>query len=158
EEPDPRRIRAPFVDRDGITDDQDYVGFLLDVENQHRAAIDFWIGPRGIQADSVFNEGTFTEDFGPDYFWQSAGRIGPDAWTAEVAVPLSSLRYPKRDKQAWALMLYRVYPREFNYQIYNVRVPRGSSCFLCQSATIELEGLPQTPHLVVAPYGALTNT
>jgi hypothetical protein len=158
EEPDPRRIRAPFVDRDGITDDQDYVGILLDVENQHRAAIDFWIGPRGIQADSVFNEGTFTEDFGPDYFWQSAGRIGPDAWTAEVAIPLSSLRYPKSDKQAWALMLYRTYPREFNYQFYSVRVPRGSSCFLCQSATIELEGLPQTPHLVVAPYGALTST
>jgi hypothetical protein len=158
EEPDPRRIRAPFVDRDGITDDQDYVGILLDVENQHRAAIDFWIGPRGIQSDSVFNEGTFTEDFGPDYFWRSAGSIGPGGWAAEVAIPLSSLRYPKGGKQEWALMLYRVYPREFNYQLYNVPVPRGASCFLCQSATVELEGLPQTPHLIVAPYGALTST
>ncbi len=159
QDPDIRKLRAPYVDRDGITDDQDYVGVLLDVENQHRAAIDFWIGPRGIQADSVFNEGTFTEDFGPDYFWQSAAAIGPDGWTAEVAIPLSSLRYAEKDPQDWALMLYRVYPRDFNYQFYNVKVPRGAACFLCQSATVEnISGLPRSAHLVVAPYAAGSST
>ena len=104
EDPDISKLRAPFVDRDGINDDQDYVGILLDVENQNHSAIDFWIGPTGIQADSVFFEGTFTEDFGPDYFWQSAGWIGPSSWNAEVAIPLSSLRYPKKDPQDWALI------------------------------------------------------
>ncbi len=159
QDPDLRRLRAPFVDRDGISDDQDYVGILLDVENQHRAAIDFWIGPRGIQADSVFNEGSSTEDFGPDYFWQSASVIGSDSWAAEVAIPLSSLRYPEKDPQDWALMLYRIYPREFNYQLFSVRVPRGSSCFLCQSATVEaISGLPKGAHVVVAPYGAVSST
>ena len=154
EDPDISKLRAPFVDRDGINDDQDYVGILLDVENQNHSAIDFWIGPRGIQADSVFFEGTFQEDFGPDYFWQSAGAIGSDSWTAEVAIPLSSLRYPKNDPQDWALMLYRTYPRDRNYQFYNVRVPRGFSCFLCNSATIEgITGLPQGAHWVLAPYG-----
>ena len=65
EDPDISKIRAPYVDRDGITDDQDYVGILLDVENAHRAAIDFWIGPRGIQADSVFNEATVQRGLRP---------------------------------------------------------------------------------------------
>src|SRR5437868_8824953 len=37
EEPNPAKIRAPYVDRDGISDDQDYVGVLLDVENQRHA-------------------------------------------------------------------------------------------------------------------------
>jgi len=159
EEPDVRKIRAPYVDRDGITDQQDYVGILLDVENQHRAAIDFWIGPQGIQADSVFNEGSFNEDFGPDYFWNSAGRIDASSWSVEVAIPLSSLRYPDKDPQDWALMLYRVYPREFNRQFFNVRVPRGTSCFLCQSATLTgITGLPRGAHLVVAPYAAGEST
>jgi hypothetical protein len=159
EDPDIRKIRAPFVDRDGINDDQDYVGILLDVENQHHSAIDYWIGPRGIQADSVFNEGTSSEDFGPDYFWQSAGRIGTDSWVAEVAIPLSSIRYSNEDPQDWALILYRIYPRDRNYQINSVRIPRGVSCFLCQSATIEgITGLPQGAHWVVAPYGAITHT
>ena len=159
EDPNISKLRAPFVDRDGINDDQDYVGILLDVENQDHSAIDFWIGPTGIQADSVFFEGTFNEDFGPDYFWQSAGWTGPASWAAEVAIPLSSLRYPKNDPQDWALMLYRTYPRDRNYQFYSVRVPRGSSCFLCNSATVEgITGLPQGAHWVLAPYGAMTNT
>ena len=159
DDPDVSKIRAPFVDRDGINDDQDYVGVLLDVENQHHSAIDYWIGPTGIQADSVFNEGTFNEDFGPDYFWQSAGRIGSDGWTAEVAIPLSSIRYSEADPQDWALTLYRIYPRDRNYQIYSVPVPRGASCFLCQTATLEgITGLPKGAHFVVAPYGAVTNT
>jgi hypothetical protein len=103
--------------------------------------------------------GTFNEDFGPDYFWQSAGRIGSDGWTAEVAIPLSSIRYSEADPQDWALTLYRVYPRDRNYQIYSVPVPRGASCFLCQTATLEgITGLPKGAHYVVAPYGAVTNT
>jgi len=159
QDPDISKLRAPFVDRDGINDDQDYVGVLLDVENTNHSAIDFWIGPTGIQADSVFNEGTFNEDFGPDYFWESAGRIGADGWSVEVAIPLSSLRYPEKDPQDWALALYRVYPREFNYQLYSVKVPHGSNCFLCQSATVEgITGLPQGMHYVVAPYAAGSST
>jgi hypothetical protein len=159
QDPDMSKLRAPFVDRDGINDDQDYVGILLDVENSDRSAIDFWIGPRGIQADSVFFEGSFNEDFGPDYFWESAGRIGADGWSVEVAIPLSSLRYPEKDPQDWALALYRIYPREFNYQIYSVRLPRGSSCFLCHSARVEgITGLPRGAHYVVAPYAAGSST
>jgi len=99
EEPDVSKIRAPFVDRDGITDQQDYVGVLLDVDNSRHAAVDFWISPRGIQTDSILNESPFGEDNAPDYFWKSAGKIGTGSWTAEVAIPLSSLhRGPRRSR------------------------------------------------------------
>ena len=154
-EPDIGKIRAPYVDRDGVTDQQDYVGILLDVDNARRSAVDFWINPRGIQTDSMLNESPFGEDTAPDWFWDSAGRIGTDSWTAEVRIPLASLRYPNKDPQDWALIVYRVWPREYNYQFYNVRIPRGSSCFLCWSATVqEIEGLPQGMHYVLAPYAA----
>ncbi len=155
EEPDIAKIRAPFVDRDGVTDQQDYVGILLDVDNARRSAVDFWINPRGIQTDSMLNESPFGEDTAPDWFWQSAGKIGKDSWTVEVAIPLSSLRYPNKDPQDWALMVYRVWPRDYNYQFYSVRMPRGSSCFLCWSATLQgIGGLPQGAHYVLAPYAA----
>ncbi len=159
EEPDPRKIRAPYVDRDGVTDLQDYVGILLDVDNAHRSAVDFWIGPNGIQTDTILTESPFGEDAAPDFFWESAGRVGADSWTVEVAIPLSSLRYPRKDPQDWSLIVYRVYPREFNYQFYSVRLPRGSSCFLCWGATLEgIAGLPQGAHYVVAPYAAGLST
>ena len=74
EEPETSKIRAPYVDRDGVTDQQDYVGILLDVDNSRRSAVDFWIGPNGIQTDSMLNESPFGEDTSPDWFWESAGR------------------------------------------------------------------------------------
>ena len=155
EEPDIAKIRAPYVDRDGVTDQQDYVGILLDVDNARRSAVDFWINPRGIQTDSMLNESPFGEDTAPDWFWDSVGKIGKDSWTAEVRIPLASLRYPNKNPQDWALIVYRVWPREFNYQFYSSRIPRGSSCFLCWSGTVQgIEGLPQGMHYVLAPYAA----
>jgi len=155
EEPDMGKLRAPYVDRDGVTDQMDYVGILLDVDNARRSAVDFWINPRGIQTDSMLNESPFGEDTSPDWFWNSAGKIGANSWTVEVAIPLASLRYPKKDPQDWALMVYRVWPRDFNYQFYSVRMPRGSNCFLCWSATVQnIAGLPQGMHYVLAPYAA----
>jgi hypothetical protein len=155
EEPDMSKLRAPFVDREGVTDQQDYVGILLDVDNSRRSAVDFWINPRGIQTDSMLNESPFGEDTAPDWFWQSAAKIGKGSWTVEVAIPLSSLRYPKKDPQDWALMVYRVWPREYNYQFYSARIPRGSNCFLCWSPTLAgIAGLPQGMHYVLAPYAA----
>src|SRR5262249_1435741 len=82
EEPDIGKVRAPYVDRDGVTDQQDYVGILLDVDNSRRSAVDFWINPRGIQTDSMLNESPFGEDTAPDSFWQSAGGRGEDSGAA----------------------------------------------------------------------------
>ena len=42
----------------------------------------------------ILNDATGNEDFSPDYFWQSAGRVDAAGWQVEMAVPLSSLRFP----------------------------------------------------------------
>ena len=50
-------------------------------------------------------------------------------------------------------MLYRNYPRDFRYQMFNIRLPRGGNCFICRGTTSTgLAGLPSGGHLVVAPY------
>ena len=70
-----------------------------------------------------------------------------------MRVPFSSLRYPKGDPRTWRIMLYRNYPRDYRYQFFNVRLPRGGSCFICRGTTLEgLAGLPSGGHLVLAPY------
>ena len=49
--------------------------------------------------------------------------------------------------------LYRNYPREFHYQFFSARLPRGGNCLVCRSNTlVGLEGLPSGGHLVTAPY------
>ena len=153
EDPDPRAMRAPFADRDDIGNGfSDYGGILLDPRNTGRTATFFVVTPRNIQYDSTMDDGS-GEDSSPDYFWQSATRIGEHGWTLEIRIPFSSLRYRSGDPQTWTILLYRNYPRTYHYQFFSAKLPRDDNCFVCRSNTlVGLEHLPSGGHLVAAPY------
>lgn len=154
DDPHPGAIRAPFGDRDTIGSALDYGGVILDPGNTGRTAILFLGNPRGIQYDAVSDDGS-GEDSSPDFFWDSAARIGEKGWTLEIRIPFSSIRYPKANVQTWGVMLYRNYPRDFRYQFFSTRLPRGGNCFICNSTTLEgLKDLPSSGGLVVAPYAS----
>ena len=156
-DPQPAAIRAPFVDRDQVLADQDYVAVMLDTQNDRRAAAVFRVNPRGVQTDSVLNDGNQTEDFSPDFFYESAAKITAEGWTAELRIPLSSLRYPDRDPQAWGVILSRNYPRDFDYIMASTHLPKGRNCYVCYATALNgLTGLPRGGHMTVAPYSTAT--
>ena len=153
DDPQPTAIRAPFVDRDQVLADQDYVSVVLDTQNDRRSAFVFRVNPRGVQTDSILNDANDTEDFAPDFFYESAARITATGWTAEMRIPLASLRYPVRDPQSWGVILTRNYPRDFRYIMASTRLPKGRNCFVCYASTLSgLSGLPAGGHLTLAPY------
>jgi hypothetical protein len=153
EDPDPKKIRAPLTDRDGVGSDQDFAGIFLDTRHDGRSALELFVNPRGAQSDGVTNDATGQEDFSPDIFWDSAARITGRGWEMEMRLPLTSLRYPKADPQTWGIIFYRNYPRDFRYQITSVPVPKGNNCLVCHEMDLSgLTGLPSSNHLVVAPY------
>jgi hypothetical protein len=155
DDPDPSRIRAPYVDRDLVIGNQDNVALYLDTRNDRRSAQEFRVNPRGIQSDGVFNDANFNEDFSPDFHYQTAARVTPTGWTAEMKIPLSSLRYGGSDPQTWRILVWRNYPRDFRYAIYSSPLPRGSNCYLCHMREIAgFTGLPSSSHLVIAPYAS----
>jgi hypothetical protein len=74
-----------------------------------------------------------------------------------MRIPFSSLRYGTADPQTWGVLLYRNRPRQFRTLIYNVKLPRGSNCFICHEGKITgLAGLPRVSHFVLAPYSTLS--
>jgi hypothetical protein len=149
---EPGKIRAPYGDRDNVPSTTDYGGIILDTQGEARRAILFLANPHGIQYDANSDDAS-GEDNSPDYFWESAARITPQGWVLELRVPFSSLRYKKQDPQQWNIMLYRNRPREFRYQYFSMKIPKGSNCFICRSnPLVGLTGLPAGGHLVVAPY------
>ncbi len=75
DDPDPSRIRAPYVDRDNVSSDTDYAGILLDTRHDRRTAIEFLANPRGVQYDALQDDSSGNEDTSIDLFWDSAGRI-----------------------------------------------------------------------------------
>ena len=155
DDPDARKIRAPYVDRDQVIGTDDNVAIFLDTRNDRRSAQEFRVSPRGIQADAVLNDANGNEDFSPDFYYDTAARITDQGWQAEVRIPLSSLRYPRADPQKWGIIIWRNYPRDFRYAIYSSPQPRGANCLVCLSRELTgLTALPSSTHLVVAPYAS----
>ena len=155
DDPDPGKIRAPYVDRDNVFGDQDNFSVFIDPHNDRRTAQEFRVNPRGIQGDAIYYDANGNEDFAPDFYYAAAARITDRGWTAEIRIPFSSLRYPKTDPQTWGLLLSRNYPRDYRRILYSSPLPRNSNCLLCHSGALSgLAGLPSSQHLVVAPYAS----
>ncbi|HKE15760.1 MAG TPA: DUF5916 domain-containing protein [Kofleriaceae bacterium] len=154
-DPHPDDIRAPLADRDNVPQNTDYGGIIVDPTNTGKTAILMLVNARGVQYDAVTDDTTGQEDSSPDFFWASAARITERGWTLEMRVPFSSLRYPRREKQTWRIMLYRNRSRDFRYQYFSTRLPRGGNCFICKSnVLVGLERLPSGGGIVFAPYAS----
>jgi len=159
EDPKPQAIRAPYSDRDNIGNGfNDYGGVLIDAGNTGKTGTFFVVSPHNIQYDSITDDSS-GEDSSPDFFWESATKLTDRGWTLEMRIPFSSLRYKTGDPQTWGILLYRNYPRDFHYQFFSARMPRGSNCFVCRSnVLVGLEHLPSGGHVVAAPYVSASQT
>ncbi len=153
EDPEPSKIRAPFVDRDAVIGTDDNIAVFLDTRNDKRSALELRVNPRGIQGDGIYNDANQNEDFSPDFFYDTAAKIGDKGWSAEYRIPFSSLRYDQRDPQTWNILVWRNYPRDFRYAFHSSPIPRGSNCLVCFThPLVGLSSLPEAGHLVAAPY------
>jgi len=158
DDPEPSKIRAPFVERDQVVGTDDNIAVFIDARNDKRSALELRVNPRGIQADGIFDDATQTEDFSPDFFYDTAAKITSEGWQAEFRIPLTTLRYPKTDPQTWNILIWRNWPRDFRYAFYSAPIDRGSPCYICHThALIGITQLPSSHHLVVAPYATASN-
>ena len=159
EDPEPEKIRAYFRDRDlGWNDD--YVALIIDTFNGRRRAFSFSVTPLGIQTDETFNEVGGGWDGSWDAIWDSMGVITDDGYIVEVAIPFSSLRFPRsEERQTWRILVERFYPRNQNIRMRNVPQDRNNACYLCQAAEISgFENLKQRNQLEIIPsFTASTN-
>jgi uncharacterized protein DUF5916/cellulose/xylan binding protein with CBM9 domain len=152
-DPEPGKIRAPFVERDKIVGTDDNVAVFLDTRNDRRSAVELRVNPRGNQTDAVYNDNSGNEDLSPDFFYDTAAQLTADGWTAEMRIPLSSLRYPKQAENRWGILVWRNYPRDQRYAFHSSPIARGSNCWICTSRELTgLTGLPGGGHFVAAPY------
>lgn len=161
DDPRPSDIRARYVERDHVRSDQDFAGVILDTRNDGRTATEFFANAYGIQDDAADDESSTgnSEDFAPDFHWESAAAITPAGWQVEMRIPFASLRYSRGDPQTWGIIVLRNWMRDFRYQFASNRSPRESNCFICHATKLEgLSGLPHAGHVVVAPYATLAES
>jgi Domain of unknown function (DUF5916)/Carbohydrate family 9 binding domain-like len=133
-DPDPSAIRAHLTDRDSAFSD-DFVGIVLDTFNDERRAFEFFVNPLGVQMDMFNDDVGGNEDESWDAIWDSAGRIGAEGYVVEIAIPWSSLRFPRTEgEQTWGFDALRFYPRSQRHRISSHPLDRNVTCYLCQAS------------------------
>ena len=98
---DPSIMRANRVDRDRAASD-DLMTVYFDTFMDQQRGYDFDVNGYGVQGDGIISAGS--RRGGPiphaDRSWntlfETGGQIVEDGYTAEMAIPFKSLRYPKR--------------------------------------------------------------
>jgi len=151
-DPEPGRVRARLTDRDTAFQD-DFVGLIVDTFNDELRAFEFFVNPLGVQMDLVVDDVAGTEDESWDAIWNSAGRLTADGYTAEIAIPYTSLRFQRiQSDQTWGLDLVRIYPRDRRFLYALNRRDRNINCYVCQfTKIVGFDGAEPGRNLEVTP-------
>lgn len=105
-DPTPDNIKKELVERDNIGND-DVFAVTVNGYNDRQQAMMFMIQASGVQADAkIFHNAN--DDFSWNAVWYSAVKIHEKGWTAELKIPYSELRFPKKDVQLWGINFMRI--------------------------------------------------
>lgn len=145
---EPDKIKAAVANRDTIRGD-DFICINLDSFNDRQSLYAFYVNPFGIQADSRYASGN--EDFSVDFVWASAGRIDPDGYTVEMAVPFKSIRYAGKRRVEMSIWFERRISRRAEHSSYPALDPARGNAFLTQMMPLELEDIKKYTLLEILP-------
>ena len=170
---DPALMRANRIDRDQAFED-DNVAIYFDTFLDQNRAYRFSVNGYGVQGDAIVNArgysrsargrrtGSYsssrneipTGDSSWDALFESGGRIVGDGFTAEMAIPFKSLRYPARGPDVphrWGFQIVREVRGKDENQVW-APVTRNVSGFLTQVGVLEgMTNLSLSRNLEILP-------
>ncbi|MCU0275449.1 MAG: carbohydrate binding family 9 domain-containing protein [Acidobacteria bacterium] len=132
---DPGKIKAAMAKRDGI-DMDDWIGVVLDTFGDKQGGYLFEVNPLGVQMDGRINaDGNGDASF--DTVWESKGCIHDKGYSAEMAIPFKSLRYPFKKQITMGLLVSRFIGRKSEQTSFPELSPEGGA-IMTQAQRIEL--------------------
>ncbi|MEO7850882.1 MAG: DUF5916 domain-containing protein [Rubrivivax sp.] len=126
----PAHIRDLPVRYDQVNRTQDFVVVYVDPIGSKRSAQFFRVNAAGSMGDGLHTASDDSEDFSPDFDWDSAVQRTNEGWTAVLRLPFASLRYDAGGQQAWRIMVARRLPRDDFHLITSMPVPRDAPSFI----------------------------
>jgi hypothetical protein len=145
--------------RDSPLDQTDSFQIILDTYRDELTGFVFGTNPAGIEYDGqvtregeggAFSAGGFNKNW--DGVWDVRAAISEIGWTAELAIPFTTLRYPRGDTQAWSLNMQRNI-RRHNEQSFWAPVPVQFHLYrLALAGTLYELSVPQERNLKLMPY------
>jgi hypothetical protein len=152
---DPDRILARTLARDDFSFmADDLFAVAIDPGRTGRDGVWFATNPLGAQFDAqIVNEGRIF-DTAWDAVWEVRSRVGAAGWTAEMRIPLSSLRFGDASPVILGFNFHRLI-RRHNEETYLPAIPReyGDETALSLALPVVLEGVRGCAALQILPHG-----
>lgn len=151
-----KAIRVPDLRRDFDFYTNDIFGISLDPFLDKRNAIAFQTNPYGAQRDLLcFDDQFFDRDW--DALWRVRTQRNQNGWSAEIAIPWKTLRYPKGSTE-WGINFYRNARRLNQSSTWNP-YPRSTNSYRMAYAgrITGIKAPPPSANIRINPY-SLFNT
>ncbi|HEX7123383.1 MAG TPA: DUF5916 domain-containing protein [Gemmatimonadaceae bacterium] len=154
-DPHPDSIMALLSRRDERTQ-SDYIRVIVDSYHDRRTGYEFMVNPAGVKRDIYLYNDT-QEDVSWDAVWDVKTSIDSLGWVAEFRIPLSQLRYPKRDTHTFGIAVHREVGRTNERSSWPLwrRSQYGIASQLGEMQG--LTGLGSPRRLEILPYSVQTN-
>ena len=156
---EPEKIVVADSRRDSELVETDSFQIILDTYRDEQTGFVFGTNPVGIQYDgqvtregegSAFSAGGFNKNW--DGVWEVGARISDAGWSAEFAIPFTTLRYPRAEEQVWTLNMQRNIRRR-NEQSFWAPIPVQFGIYrLAMAGTVTGLRVPSQRNLKLLPY------
>ena len=157
---EPGKIVVADSRRDSELVETDSFQIILDTYRDEQTGFVFGTNPVGIEYDgqvtregeggSAFSAGGFNKNW--DAVWEVSAQISDIGWSAEFAIPFTTLRYPKGEDQAWTLNMQRNI-RRHNEQSFWSPIPIQFEIYrLALAGSLAGLQVPSQRNLKLLPY------
>jgi len=159
----PSMVRSVSLKRDYMGMGSDWLGIILDTFNDKENGTAFFTTPDGLRFDANIQRDAFV--YMPDQqpmniswngFWDVLTRTDSSGWTAEIRIPVSSLRFQTRnDEVRMGMIVWRWTASKNEIDIFPAIPPNwGPNSMIkpSQAEEILLKGLKPEKPLYIAPY------
>ncbi|MHB9029640.1 MAG: carbohydrate binding family 9 domain-containing protein, partial [Candidatus Latescibacterota bacterium] len=108
---EPDKIIHKELKWDGNLKSDDHFALVLDTFHDARTAFNLVINPNGARQDSLTRTGSSSS---ADWngIWDAAARIAGYGWSAEIEVPLKTLKFTNAPEQCWGVNFKRMIRRK----------------------------------------------
>lgn len=153
-----QELQAPLGQRDS-GGQAESLQVWLDTFLDRRSAAMFGVTASGVRLDRFLaSDDEDSGDNGFDPVWEARTSIGADAWTAELWIPFSQLRFNRQADLTWGVNIRRFRPT-LDEEDYWVLVPRTERVFISRFGDLQgIRGVQPTRRIEILPYVAGAST
>ena len=136
--------------RDDYNANLDAFGIFLDTYNDNQNGFGFGVTSKGVQLDFKIASTEFNDQL--NLVWNSVVKITDTAWIAEIKIPFSAIRFPKKQVQDWGINFTRQISRYREESTWSPVNPDLENYLLEAGDVVGIENIDPPLRLALMPY------